>query len=722
MTPEEMLDDVLSSLSDASSPDEAWAIMQDISRDVIRVPDMGGALVARVLSYADPDERAAQRAFVALTALLTEARMDRDNNVGAGRVFLDELENALSQALAVGEDDYSSAESSDIMAIARCYSQAGLPTPGALTAAMNAFNAELMASFDGTVPDIDAMLDTLREEAQGDAFGLHTDLSEMLAAFEPVIRAPVIMAVIDRGEALYDRVGCYWLLDPELPVRQAAVTAYAARMQAGRLDAALASAFVTLRPWLPEDDARKALDAVIREAMRSEVTGGAAPVVWKHHRIITSVPDGVGAQSVAVAVQTGGRRAVAMILIKQDVGIADAYLIPCSSATEQRRFVEGVSEQIEMFDVPLDFIKTVVAAGLAEGIETGTPPASGMLDVVAVLGFEDLRPAALSISGWIDTIDPDATIAALSPQKRGRLVNAAGEWGEASGTWQGWFEDNADIQDELAHAITRASQEKAVWRYLETRRLRWAKLIARTAAVLHADQDKSGDDWRPLAATALALTEGRPLPKTPLMRSVFEQTLDVIGNPWGDFQRSARSLAEPPVLEIETSMVDPATVALPDPEKRGELAKILKVNAASMPVDWISGYLAAIVLAPSMISPTDWMGAMVAAGGDFRDDAQMQRYLDIVVLRYHAFNDAAMDAKSVTALIKVLKAGPFENWCAGFTDAVDDYRREWRGRSLKKDDKAILKMVDDMAEGKGKADTLRLALPSWIVERRYGRR
>ena len=63
------------------------------------------------------------------------------------------------------------------------------------------------------LPDFDALLDQLREEAQGDAYSLHAALSEMLATFDADTKCIFIAEIIDRDDPFLGRLGCYWLLD-----------------------------------------------------------------------------------------------------------------------------------------------------------------------------------------------------------------------------------------------------------------------------------------------------------------------------------------------------------------------------------------------------------------------------------------------------------------------------------------------------------------------------
>jgi len=333
-----------------------------------------------------------------------------------------------------------------------------------------------------------------------------------------------------------------------------------------------------------------------------------------------------------------------------------------------------------------------------------------------------LRPNDMTAVDWVAAVDPDGTIAAMSPQKRCRLINAAEEWHADSPMAESWFEDNADIQQALSGAMTSASREKAVWRYLETRRDRWALLIARTAGVLASSKTGSQDDAFALAATAWAMEDGRPLPKTPLMRAVHDFTLVVMDDPFDDMRMAFQELSEPPPFEIETSLADPETIVMPKPEKRDELKKILKASGSGITANWIDGYLAAISVAPKMINPNDWIGALLSAGGDFENQDQLQRYLDLVVLRYNSFNALLGDEDEVKTAVTKRSIMRVQEWCAGFGDAVGDHPVPWKSKAVKADDKKILHLIDNVAGGAEEPRSLTPVIPAWLVARRRAQR
>ena len=161
-----------------------------------------------------------------------------------------------------------------------------------------------------------------------------------------------------------------------------------------------------MRSWIADDDTRTGIDAIVRKALRHETDRATSRTAPKVHRSLTSLVDGTGAQSMTIAIQAGGTRRIAVVLIKQGFGIKDAYLVPCSSASEQRRLIDMIASEVEIRDVPVDYIEEAIAIGLSDGLQTGHPPASGLVGVVQALGWSELRPKPASVSDIAALADP----------------------------------------------------------------------------------------------------------------------------------------------------------------------------------------------------------------------------------------------------------------------------------------------------------------------------
>jgi len=272
-----------------------------------------------------------------------------------------------------------------------------------------------------------------------------------------------------------------------------------------------------------------------------------------------------------------------------------------------------VAEEIDAIDVAREALEPALAAALAEGHETGTPPAHGLVNVAEVCGLREMRPAAMSMEDWVAHLDPAGKLSRLSPQKLGRLVNSSADWPDDYDLVQSWFEDSEAVRRILKEARTPPSCEAMLWRHLETRRDWWARLIAKTAAVLKAGVDDVREDWTAFAATALALANGRPLRKVPIMSSIVVGTLVGSEEPWAAFPDDLNETGQG--IPEEAGL--PADFSFPAPEKTGELKRVLRAASLEITSEWVDGYLATIIVAPKLAAPSGWLGGLLGQRHSF---------------------------------------------------------------------------------------------------------
>jgi len=90
----------------------------------------------------------------------------------------------------------------------------------------------------------------------------------------------------------------YRLLDPAAEIRLAAAKALADRASTGGLSSDVTGKMVMLRSWMPDDDARAAVDQALKAAMRSGTASGTPFKPWTIHSVMATLPDRGGAQSI----------------------------------------------------------------------------------------------------------------------------------------------------------------------------------------------------------------------------------------------------------------------------------------------------------------------------------------------------------------------------------------------------------------------------------------
>lgn len=646
-------------------------VLERLGLDVLHRPALGGQIVARICAIAEPSPRD-EGLLELLGAGLDTARIARENGKGRGQTLIDAVAAALE--LARGQGRMTSAHS---LLFAQLWTRNGLPAPAAL--ALQVEDVVPATSRRAANPaEGDALLEGLFAEltlqADGEPLALHQALTESFPAMPPEMRDHVVAYSVGRGDPIHAELACYWLLDPALRIRLTAAQGLADRLASAELPGRILASLVVLRSWMPDDAARAKVDTILREAMRKSVAASADQAPWTMHSIRASLPDGGGAQSIGIALQSGSQHRMAMLLLKQGKGVKDAYTITCRTAREQKAIVERMTEEVGALTVTADYVRRAVSIALADGLARGLPPVPGLIAVVRLCGFAGLRPELKSTLDLIADLASTRAVQALPPRHHGDLITASEEWWDRHETIESWFEESDAAHAVLDKARSAKSAETALWKWLETRRDWWARILARSADVLEMAHHP---DAAGFAVCAMALLEGRSLKAIPVMLDVHEQTIEAWVRDDPDF--------DPGLTFEELAQEAPA------PERKGEVAALLR--GTDLSVNWLDGYMTGVVIAPQMIMPNQWLPAVLEPVLPRINPAQFQRFMDLLMMRAQTVSDvASVPDQLVAAISDRSKKGQAE-WWSGFSDAVGKFRTAWPKKGVTKEDRRLFEVV-----------------------------
>lgn len=676
-------------------------ILERASLSLLHRPALGGQLVARFCAAAEDDPTLEDLSDLLGSALFA-ARMARENRKTRGDTFISAAEEAVALAARRG-----TLTTFHRLLLAQIWARNGLAAPKALELTEDDIEASDQIELPPDRAMLDAMLDDLFDDllrqAEGDALGVHAALAETFPAMPAVLREQVVEFSVTRPDVIYTQLGCFWLVDPSPAIRRAAAAGLSTRLAKGLLTAETTAKLTVLRSWVPEDEAREHVDQLLRDAMRLGASPADSAAPWTVHSVLATLPDGGGAQSFGIALQSGKSRSVAMVLAKQGHGVKDAYVVPCRSAGDQKTLMKHLASETGAQPVPLGYLADALSMALGDGLAQGLPPAPGLIDVVALCGLTDLRPRSVDTERLLAGLAAHEQVTAFSPQKRGRLINASADWWDRHEIVRSWFEESDSVHELMDQPRSQRAMESALWKWLETRRGWWAHLIARGAAMLEAAGVPDADSF---TATAMALLEGRDLKKIPVMADVHEQTIEA----W---------IFDDPDIEPDTSLEDLAAMAdavpePPKPERKDELAKLLK--GAAISVEWIDGYLMSVVIAPKMIAPNRWLPILLDGAIAGLDPISLQRFLDIVMIRANDAIALAEDGGVFERRMGTLADLETQDWAAGFTTGCESFRASWPAKSTGPNDRAMQRMVSDGAGG-GLGGSELHTLGQWIAAR-----
>jgi yecA family protein len=160
--------------------------------------------------------------------------------------------------------------------------------------------------------------------------------------------------------------------------------------------------------------------------------------------------------------------------------------------------------------------------------------------------------------------------------------------------------------------------------------------------------------------------------------------------------------------------VEEAEADSPKPERKGELARLVKGSAIT--ADWIDGFLMSVTIAPKVIAPNRWLPEILGSAiGNLTPDS-IQRFADLILMRANACVDQANKPAEFTAAMSGRSQMAMRNWAAGFSHACEHFRSSWPAKSTAPDDRAMMqRAADAMATGFSAAELK--SLGQWIAAR-----
>lgn len=415
-----------------------------------------------------------------------------------------------------------------LMQLLNAFREAKLEPGDDLTSLLGEVISEEGQELDPAGPeDLQNALRSMVEEVGPNPFDLHgvfADLSHSLPSeFRKVLLELVASSPLD---ALRD-MAILSLLDPSPEVR-----AHVCRTVEKLASPALVSPvalrrMIALRNWWPEAE-RPLLDGAIRTVRQK----GGECASWTPGTIVdllASPIDGAGAQSVFAVLKDGRKHVIAALLVKQGVGVADAWCLRDQSKSDVSRFLENVDDGLLVLPVTSEFVAMLVRHNLALGLNGGAVPPVGLLDFVEALGLAECRPDELGTGDLLDRLEGDIEPDSLTPEAVARTLELTGLWPSVVGFADSWFEDDSEVA-ELVHRNRKARRaakvDLIVDRILEARRTKWADRFTWMALWAKHETERQGP-WHEFAVLAREVHRGRPLKEIPIMAAIAEETLAV---------------------------------------------------------------------------------------------------------------------------------------------------------------------------------------------------
>lgn len=508
-------------LRSGGTPDEGSHFVGSMLAQAGAVPDIVAGLVAQTRRKRPDDATVGGFAFLLETALVS-LRLEMNGGDGSAGQAIDDVRRAAATALATGP-----AEPAAIMLVARAFGQAGLdPGPALQSVMARAMEGQADSGPEATaMQGLGAQLDGLAAQFGHDPFAIYSELSVTCAAFPAEHRLAMAEALAGSATAAMREAALGFVLNSELPVAEAVLGALARPPQDQAVSAATIDRLVLMRPWLTERR-RAAVDAAIG-AMRPRALASGPAVRPEITRVLASMCDGVGAQSLFALMKHGREVVMASILVKAEEGVTDAWVADPVSKREAERMTRQIRMMADGVEVSLALLRQRLAHGLAVNLARDRPPPFGLVQVAERLGLTPLHPQAAEPAELAHALLAELPAGQTGEAAERAAHRASADWMVRIGTTASWFEAGEAVEALLRPLRTRKQRTEAVLReVLPARRLYWAGLCACTAATLKASAETDDTAWREFALVARGLAADGPLDRIPLARGIAAASVD----------------------------------------------------------------------------------------------------------------------------------------------------------------------------------------------------
>ena len=504
----------LAQLSQAVAADLAVGGPSDTSFAVARLvsdmPDAAFELAEHILRGADGPvlKGRAKKAkagkgngdrLTAQTFLLANALEELRYDVEAKKA------NALTQAARLRErllhaSQQPGTDPAALMLILQQFVVAKLEMGDALRSLMSRLietEASAVAAAQSPLEDLGLQFAALTKDLDDDPFAIHTMIDEILQTLPEGMRAMIVLAALSQDAPALREAALGWLLNDFGAVRSVVISALEKGLESGAESGVTLRRMIALRNCLPEAE-RPQLDRAIK-AGRKKVTCAS----WPRAKVLEAYAsgfDGSGAQSIIMLAADGRKRSVVALLLKQGIGIRDAFVHHRLSKVEADMTLEGMAEQMPLSPTTLDYVAFATRHFLAVNAQSGVLPPFSLLDVAETVGLADVNPGHRGLEDFVASLCADIAPDHTTPEAIAKALKTSALWGHHQPMIDSWFDDSDEAATVLApRKLPKAKRKAALLAMpLQKRRRWWAELIAWTAHTMRCGPTASG--WEDLCA------------------------------------------------------------------------------------------------------------------------------------------------------------------------------------------------------------------------------
>ncbi len=321
------------------------------------------------------------------------------------------------------------------------------------------------------------------------------------------------------------------LLHPKQDVRDMVVTALDHVISSLTLSSESLSRLQAIQAWMPESYQSTFVRWIRDQRKKGVIFKEETPIMPL--KIEASEIDGGGAEGLFLQLKSGNRRRLAGVLLKDGVGIKDAWITPPISGDEVKRYGrEVLQDGVTLRRVDMPYIRMMVEHFIALTLENGNTPGLHFLELQEALGMHFI-PRALDVPQLMEQLS--IQIEPFTPSVVEAAFTRTSRWPREKRFAASWFLENERI-DKHVNSCCSFEDGVRVCRFedalhlvfeedLEHVRDTWVFHFLWVALWLRAGARKNEKVWQDSFLIAHAIENGMPLRDIPLMQHICHQSI-----------------------------------------------------------------------------------------------------------------------------------------------------------------------------------------------------
>lgn len=321
------------------------------------------------------------------------------------------------------------------------------------------------------------------------------------------------------------------LLHPKYDVRQVVMAVLDSILPGVLLSSCSLTRLQTIRNWYPNSYH----DQFDRWIKQQRIKGVIFQPLQKSsiiHIKATEI-DGGGAQGIFIALRHERKRRLCGLLVKQTLGIKNAWITPLLETTDMHRYYDEIfDDSVMLRQVDLSYLLTIVNHFLALTLEQGVMPDLHLLEIQEILGLH-FQPQKIDADDIFEELS--VQISPFTQESIDASLKRSKSWPKNKRFTESWYIENAKI-DKIVNRCCSFIDGVKVCRFEEAQaavfaqsfelyREQWLFHFLWMALWMKSCARKNEKIWQDSFFIAHVIKSGVALESIPIMREICHQSI-----------------------------------------------------------------------------------------------------------------------------------------------------------------------------------------------------